>query len=760
MTMASIGKIARRTFLLGTAAVAGGVAFGYYSYRKPFANPLKDELAEGEATFNPYIKIGSDNRITIIAPRAEMGQGSYTTLIALVCEELDVSLDQVVIEHGPSAPAYYNAAAMREGAPFPRFDESFLAESLRGTMGVVAKFVALQFTGGSTSMIDGFDRMRQAGAAARETLKQAAGRRLGVGVGSLTTKDGIITDTASGRVLYYGEVALEAAELVPPSDIALRERKDWKLLGKPQPRKDMLAKVTGAPIYGVDVDLPDILYGTVRMNPSPGGRMKTFDAAAALAMPGVKKVVAIDSPYGHGIGVIADNTWRAFKAAEAVTIEWEKGPIPPSSADMQALLTEALKGSDSFSLRTLGDPDLVFADAPHDSIVEAEYDAPFLSHAAMEPMNATARLKDGLLEVWAPNQGPTLIDTVGSRITGLPKEKIRVHTTFLGGGFGRRIEPDFSDYAIRLALEAEGRPVKVTWTREEDMTHGPYRPVAKARYKAVLGEKGVPRALAGSVASPSVMESAIGRYYPDIPMGGPDNALIDGAFNQPYGIENYRIDGRKVPLAVPVGFWRSVGNSYNVFMHESFIDEIAHAGGRDPLDLRRDLMADFPVARTVVEKAADMAGWGTPARPGHARGLAFSLSFGTWVAEVVEVSDRNGAIHIENVWCAADPGLVLDPLNFKAQMMSGIVFGLSAAIGQQITFADGVVEQSNFHDHDALRIDRCPRIEVELLENSTHMGGAGEPGTPPSMPALGNAIFALTGKRLRRLPFANEIEFA
>jgi len=292
------------------------------------------------------------------------------------------------------------------------------------------------------------------------------------------------------------------------------------------------------------------------------------------------------------------------------------------------------------------------------------------------------------------------------------------------------------------------------------MTHGPYRPVAKGRYKAVLGDDSLPRAMTGSIAAPSVVASAVGRYFPDVPIGGPDNALIDGGYNQPYGVENYRIDGRKAPIAVPVGFWRSVGYSYNSFMHESFIDEIAHAGGKDPLDLRRALMKDYPTALGVVEKVASMAGWSTPPQPGRARGIAFALSFGTWVAQIVEVSESEGAIRIDKVWCAADPGTVLDPANFKAQMMSGIVYGLSAAVGQQITFADGAVEQSNFHDYDALRMNQCPAIEVELLENAQRMGGAGEPGTPPSMPALGNAIFALTGKRLRALPFSREVNFA
>ncbi|HLP68806.1 MAG TPA: molybdopterin cofactor-binding domain-containing protein [Rhizobium sp.] len=758
--MGTIGKITRRTLLVGAAAVAGGVAFGYYQYKRPYPNPLSDGLGEDEVAFNPYVKIGIDNRISIIAPRAEMGQGVYTTLAALVAEELDVTVEQVAIEHGPASPAYFNEAAFRDGAPFPQFDDGFLAESLRDIMGVVAKFAGLQFTGGSTSMVDSFEKMRLAGAAAREMLKAAAAAKLGVPRESLTTAEGFVSDPKSGKHFAYGTLAHDAAKLDPPSDVVLRDRSQWKILGKSQPRQDMVGKVTGAPMFGIDVSLPDMFYGTVRMNPRPGARMKRFDAKAALGMAGVHKVIEIDSPYGHGIGVITDNTWRAFKAAESVEIEWESGPGPASSADVDTALGAALDGTDSFSLRTVGDPDLVFADASREKVIEAAYQVPFLSHAAMEPMNATARIHDGTVDVWAPNQSPSLVKIVASRVTGAPEDHIAVHTTFLGGGFGRRIEPDFSDYALRLAKEADGMPVKVTWTREEDISHGPYRPAAMGRYKAVLDDDGLPKALVGSVAAPSVVASTLGRYFPDLPTGGPDSTLVDGAYNQPYGIANYRVDGRKVDIAVPVGFWRSVGFSYNTFMHESFIDEIAQAGGNDPLELRRKLMRDYPVALSVLEKVASMSGWGTAPEPGKARGLAFALSFGTWVAQVVEVSETAGSIRIERVWCVADPGIVLDPLNFKAQMMSGIVFGLSAAAGQQITFADGVVEQSNFHDYDALRMNQCPVIEVELLENAPRLGGAGEPGTPPSMPALGNAIFALTGKRLRRLPFSEEVTFA
>ena len=744
---------------MGAAAVAGGVAFGYYEYRKPYPNPLKKGLASGEGTFNPYVKIASDNTVTIITGRAEMGQGVFTTLAALVAEELDVALEKVKIEHGPASPAYYNATALAEGAPFPLFEKGMVADSVRSLMGVVGKFLALQLTGGSTSTADAYEKMRLAGATAREMLKSAAAQKLGVSAASLKTENGVVTDPASGKTLTYGELASAAANVDPPSDVPLRDRGQWKILGKPQRRRDMPAKVTGKPIFGIDTHVEGMVYATVRMNPQPGGGVGKLDITDAMKMRGVKKIIALDSPYGKGFAVIADNTWRAFKAADAVKVEWENGPNPRTSDEIAGILDKTLAGTDSFALRTIGDPDKAFADAPREKIIEATYDAPYLSHAAMEPMNASARFKDGVLDVWSPNQSPTVVQIVAKRITGLADDKINVHTTFLGGGFGRRAEPDFSDYAIRVAMETDGAPVKVTWTREEDITHGPYRPVARAHYRARMGDDGMPVALTGAVASPSPMVSAVGRIMPGLPMGGPDNSIIDGAFNQPYSIPNYRISGYKAPIAIPVGFWRSVGCSYNAFMHESFIDELAHAGKHDPLEFRRKLMADYPVATALLDKVAAMSDWKNAPGPGRARGVALTIAFGTWVAEVVQVVQEGSSIRVENVWCAADPGLAVDPLNFKAQMMSGIIYGLSAAIGQAITFAGGAPEQSQFSDYDAMRMNQCPQINVEILENSGHLGGAGEPGTPPVMPALANAIFALNGQRIRALPLNKTVSF-
>ncbi|RUW69949.1 MULTISPECIES: xanthine dehydrogenase family protein molybdopterin-binding subunit [unclassified Mesorhizobium] len=757
--MASIGKIARRTFLIGAAAVAGGVGVGYYYYRKPFANPLEDDLGKGEATFNPYVKIGADNTITIVAPRAEMGQGVSTTLAAMVAEELDVGLDQVKVEHGPASYAYYNAAILQEGGPFAFFDESMTAEAVRSGLGVVGKLLALQGTGGSSSMRDGFDKMRQAGAAARQMLIAAAAQKLGVSAGELETASGTVLHKASGKSVTYGEVAASASAMPPPAEVRLKDRVDWKLLGKPQKRVDMLAKVTGAPIFGIDVRLPEMLYGTVKMSPRFWSKPVSADLSKAEKMPGVVKIVPIETSYGHGFGVIAENTWAAFRAAEAIEAKWADPEYPLDSAAIDAALKQALttKGS---ALRNDGDVDTAFADAPREKIVEADYAVPYLAHATMEPMNATARLKDGALDIWCGNQAPTLVRQLCANAVGIEQDKVTVHTTFLGGGFGRRVEMDYALCAALMAKEAGGRPVKVTWTREEDMRHDAYRPAAIGRFQARLGDDGLPVAVDMKVSSPSMIASTLRRLFPSLSAMGPDKTIVDGAYDQPYTIPNYRVSGIAAPVSIPVGSWRSVGSSINGFFHEGFMDEIAAAGKTDPVELRKKLMAAYPSALKVVEAVAGMAKWGEALPAGKAKGMAFTLSFGSWVGEIVQVADTPAGIRIEKVWIAADVGTALDPDIIKAQLISGAIYGLSAAMGQEITFADGMVEQSNFHDFDAMRIFQTPVFEVAVLENFHKMGGVGEVGTPPAAPALANAIFALTGKRIRRLPLSKEVTFA
>ena len=757
--MASLGKITRRTLLFGAAAVAGGAAFGYWYVATPYPNPLEGDLAKGEATFNPYVKIGTDNTITVIAPRAEMGQGISTTLAAMVAEELDVPLEALKVEHGPASWAYYNSAMIEEGGPFAFYDESVTAEIMRSVMGGVSKIFGLQGTGGSASTRDGFVKMRQAGAAARLMLVAAAATKLQVPAAELETAGATILHKASGRSLTYGEVALDAAKLSPPADPPLKDKSAWTLLGKPQKRIDMLAKVTGAPIFGMDVTLPDMLFGTVKLSPRFWAKPVKADLTAAEKVPGVIKIVPLATNYGHGFGIVAENTWAAFKAADAIEAEWDAPEYPPDSAAIAKVLTDALSSPDGSAMRDDGDVDTAFADAPAERLVEAEYWVPYLAHAPMEPMNATARLKDGVLDLWAGNQAPTITRRLCAIALGLGEDKVNIHTPSLGGGFGRRVEADFSLCAALMAGETDGRPIKVIWTREQDMRQDAYRPAAAGKFQARLGDDGMPVALDMKISSPSIIASTLRRLFPSMSPLGPDKTIVDGAYNQPYTIPNYRVTGIAAPVTIPVGSWRSVGSSFNGFFHECFMDEIAVAGKTDPVELRKKLMADYPAAVKVVEKVAAMAKWGEPLPAGKARGIAFCLSFGSWVGEVVQVVQTPSGIRIEKVWIAADVGTALDPGIIEAQLISGAIYGLSAATGQEITFADGMVEQSNFHDFDAMRINQCPEFEVAVLENFHKMGGVGEIGTPPAAPALANAIFALTGKRIRSLPLGKEISF-
>jgi isoquinoline 1-oxidoreductase beta subunit len=758
--MSRLGTITRRTLLIGGAAIAGGLAVGYYSYSRPWPNPLKRDLGEDEVTFNPYVKVGPDNTITIIAPRAEMGQGVSTTLAALVAEELDVELDAVQVEHGPTSSAYYNAAALEESVPFAFFDDSTMAEMMRDTVGVAGVMAGVQATGGSSSIRDGFHKMRKAGAAARIMLTAAAARRLDVPASEITTAGAVLTHAASGRMLAYGEVAADAVAEDVPTDPPLRDRSEWRLLGKPQQRVDLMDKVTGAAIFGIDVRQPDMLYGTVKMSPRLGARPVRSDISKAEAVPGVVKIVPLDTSHGGGFGIIAENSWAAFRAADAIEAEWGEAPYPADSATIDRMLRDRLASGSGSDFRSDGDVEAALADAPRERLVEAEYAYPYLAHATMEPMNTTARFRDGKLDMWSPNQMPSLTRWLCADIAGIAQDNVNLVVTSMGGGFGRRLEVDFAIYATLIAMEADGRPVNVVWSREEDTRHGFFRPAARGHFRARLGDDGYPAAVDLRIAAPSVTADTVGRVLPWMPMAMPDKIIVDGAWDQPYTIPNYRVTGVQADIGVPVASWRSVGASGNGFFHECFMDELAVAGGVDPIEMRRKLMADHPTAVGVIEKVAEMSNWGEDLPAGKAKGVAFTLAFGGWVAQVVQVADTPRGVRIEKVWAAADIGLALDPGIVEAQVVSAAIYGLSAAMGQEITFADGMVEQSNFHDYDAMRMNQCPEFEVAILENSPKMGGVGEIGTPGAAPALANAIHALTGKRIRSLPLSREVNFA
>ena len=724
--MSKLGKIARRTFLFGTVAIVGGVAFGAYKVNQDYPNPFEGD--PDKITLNPFLFVDQTG-ITLIAPRAEMGQGTHTTWAALIAEELDVDLDQVNVIHGPAAKAYYNSALMEAALPFLDYKVEGFQHGMRSFVGDISKLLGTQMTGGSTAMKDGFDRMREIGASARETFKQAAAERWGLKRSELVTARGVVT-APDGSSLSYEELAEEAARIDPPR-VELRPRSEWRLLGKTQPRVDMLGKATGTAEFGADVRLDGMKFATVRMNPRRTG-MKQFDATAAETMPGVEKIVDL----GDGIAVIASNTWLAMQAANAVEIEWEKAEY--ADTDVQfAQLKATFADEPNATPRDEGDVEQKF----DGTLVQAEYNVPALAHATMEPMNATALYTADSLTVWSGNQAPGSVQSACANVVGLDPENVEVITPYLGGGFGRRAETDFSVMAAKVAKAMPGVPVKTTWSREEDMRHDKYRPPALARFKGVVKD-GQAVMLDGQLASQTVL-----------PIPGPNRENVTGSFDQPYGIPNYRMRGYLADLGLPVGFWRSVGASSNGFVFDSFIDEMAHAAGRDPLEFRLELIRrEHEPSAKLLETVREMSGWTGQTLEGIGRGVAFTYSFGTPVAEAIEVQDTGSGIKITNCWIAVDPGIALDPGNIEAQMVGGAIYGLSAAAYGEITFADGEVEQFNFPDYDALRMHTAPNFEVRILENNRYMGGIGEPGTPPAAPALANALFDLTGIRARELP--------
>lgn len=735
--MASIKKIARRTFLFGTAAIAGGVAFGYYAINKDVPNPL--QTADGETTLNPYIIINQDG-VTVIAPRAEMGQGVHTTLAALVAEEMDLDWDTIRVIHGPPAQAYYNSVLLGLALPFHHYADGGFKTGLREEIGKAGKLLNLQVTGGSSSTRDAFTKMRQAGANARETLKLAAGGRWGVDPRTLTTEMGHVV-TPNGDKLAYTDIAAAAADLTPPS-VALRPASEWKLLGKALPRTDMVGKSTGTAQYASDVQLDGMKFATVRMNPKRTG-MVSFDASTAETMAGVDRVLDL----GTGIGVVASNTWLAIQAAEAVDIVWEKATYPETTEGLMDAIIASLDDAPNATTRDDGD-----VDATIDGIeVTADYQMPWLAHATMEPMNATALYDGDTLTIWAGNQAPILVQEKCAKVVGLPVEQVTVHTTLMGGGFGRRSETDFSVQAAQIAKEYPGTPIKMMWSREEDMRQDFYRPAAAATFRGVVKD-GAPVLVAGKIAAPSVTKQS-GLRLAGMEAPGPDRGHLEGAADQPYAIPNLRISGHLTPIDVPIGFWRSVGASFNGFFFDSFMDEMAHAAGADPLAFRlAAAQKEHAPSAAVLAKVRDMSGWTGQTPDGVGRGVGFTYSFGTPVAQVIEVVDEGGDIRMTKCWIACDVGTALDPGIIETQMTSGAIYGLSAAAQGEITFADGEVQQWNFPDYEPLRMHNTPRFEVAILESGHGIGGVGEPGTPPSMPALGNALFDLTGTRARSLP--------
>ena len=746
-------KPSRRTFLIAGALLGGGLFVGSIAYalrdRDRLARVPAFRKNDKEFALNAWVKILPDGSVVVAVPHQEMGQGIHTGLATLLAEELDADWSRVRVEESPLDKVYGNYVMLGEGLPVSPEDKGLMATTLRWVAFKIGEGLGLLATGGSTSMRNAWEPMRLAGASARELLVATAARKWGVPAAECLTQSGAVMHPGSGRRFAYGDLASEAAQLPPPAQPRLKEAKDYRLIGKLLPRLDAPAKVYGAAQFGIDVRLPDMLYAAIAHCPVIGGTLKGYDEAKIKALAGVKAVV----PLGNALAVVADSWWRARQALAQLPVQWEEGGN--AQLDNKAIYGQYVRDMETGATTEYRSEGEIWpAMARSKQTVEAAYRVPFLAHATMEPMNCTALLKDGRCEVWAPNQSPTLVQMAAARSAGVDDDKVVVHSTLLGGGFGRRIETDFVTQAVSIAKALPGKPVKLLWSREEDMQHDMYRPAVIAKFRAGLDQAGQPLAWWNRITGPSVTRSFTDRT---LPSGGmdfpPDKANADGAAELPYAIPNLLVEHTLSKTPVPVGFWRSVGHSYNAFFTESFIDEVALAAKQDPYQFRRSLLAKQPRLLKVLETAATKANWGRPLGIGRGRGIALHASFRSVVAQVAEVSlESSGEVKVHRVVCAIDCGLAVNPDIVVAQMESAIVFGLTAALYGEITVNKGRVEQGNFPSYEMLRLAQSPQIEVHLVPSDAPLGGVGEPGTPPIAPAVANALFAASGRRFRSLP--------
>lgn len=747
--MGTLARITRRSFLVGSTAIAGGVAFGTYMVKAPHANPLAEGLGPDAASFNPWVKIDGDG-ITLVTPHADLGQGAVSVQAALIAEEMDLEFGQFEIDLGQPSPAYYNTAFAEEGAPFRSSDRSLTAETVRDLMGGVVKLIGVQGTGGSTTVPDSYDKLRMAGACARESLKAAAARQTGIAADRLTTRAGAV-HLPDGTAIAYTELASVAAGMPPVTGVSLRDPSQWRLLGKPMERIDILAKSTGTQAYGIDINVEGQVHAAVRVNPRKGGALRGYDAAVAETMPGVQKVVEIS----NGVAVIASNTWYAINAVNAIDCDWGPAPYPAEQADHWSALENSFT-DDLLDSEWRHDGDVPAALAKGGAILEAEYRAPYVAHQPLEPMNAIVRINDdGTAEVWTGHQMQRFLQQVVAGVAGIEAGQVIHHNSYSGGSFGHRLEFEHIRQATEIALRMKGTPVKLTLSREEDFAQDFPRQIGMARGRGRVSEGRIDT-LDLSICSPSVMRSQFGRIGQAA--FGPDSQIAAGAWNAEYAIPNFRMRAYNADELAPISSWRSVGASTNGFFAESFLDELIHAAGRDPLE-ERIALASVDHHRRTLEAVGEMSSWGGALPAGRGRGVALVESFGVPVAEVVEVTATPGGIRIDKVWVAADVGRVLDPVNFENLVQGGVVWGLGHAINSEITYADGMAQQTNYHDAEGMRLYQCPEIIVRGLENNPKIRGIGEPPVPPAAPALANAIFAATGQRLREMPFNKHIAF-
>jgi isoquinoline 1-oxidoreductase beta subunit len=713
--MNEISKVNRRDFLRAGVLVSGGLLLGV-CLSSPSQGGQARAAASGPSTLNAFIHIGTDGVVTLINNKSEMGQGVYTSLPMLVAEELECDWASIRVEAAPVDPVYNHT------------------------------MFGMQMTGGSTSIATEWERMRKMGAAAREMLLAAAADTWKVDKAGCHAERGTVVHS-SGQKLSYGQLAEKAATMPVPQDVPLKDPSTFTIIGKPRGRLDTPEKINGTAVFGIDVKVPGALTAMIVRCPVFGGKLKSFDAVKAKAVPGVREVVPIEA----GVAVIADGFWAARKGRAALDVTWDEGALAGlGSAGIREQFASLAKTPGAVA-RKEGEPEKVLATAAKQ--VSAEYEVPYLAHAMMEPLNCVVDLRPDSCEIWTGTQFQTVDRNAAAAVAGLRPEQVKIHTTFLGGGFGRRANPhsDFVTQAVQVA-RAIKKPVKVIWTRADDMKAGYYRPAFYDRMTAGIAADGSVIAWRHTIVGQSIMKGTA--FESALMKEGIDVTSVEGAATTPYEVPNLAVDLHSPDLGVPVQWWRSVGHSHTAFVVESFMDEVAHASGQDPYELRRKLLASHPRTRAVLELAAAKAGWGTPVPAGRARGIAVHESFGSYVAQVAEVSvSPAGEVRVHKVVCAVDCGRAVNPSTVEAQVESGIVFGLSAALYGAITLKNGRVEQSNFHDYPVLRIDAMPVVDVHIVPSSEAPSGIGEPGVPPIAPAVANALFAATGKRLRQLPF-------
>lgn len=753
----------RRALLLGLTAGAGALLVGWAALPQRSRVGLASLMqpGEGDVALNGWIKILPDGSVVLAMPRSEMGQGVHTALPQLAAEELDVPLSSVRIEQAGWDSVYGNVAMLVANLPFhpseaEQEDGFGRVKAGHWIVGKLAREIGINATGGSSSVADAWEVVRVAAATARASLLGAASLQWKLPVEDLRVENGVVSHP-SGRSLTYGELARTAAA-TPPGSVKLKERAEWRVIGKPAPRLDVPAKVDGTARFGIDVRLPGMRYAAVRLSPQFGGAPGRVDARAALALPGVERIVMLPAYAGSaaGFAVIARSYWQARQAVEAVQVDWRRpGGVAADSKGITGALEAAVRDGEGHTFYARGKP----AEWPAGGrTVEAWYSAPYLAHATLEPMNATARFEEGRVEVWAPTQVPQMCRAAAARVAGVPVEKVDLHVTLLGGGFGRRLEVDYVAQAVRVAMDVPGVPVQLVWSREEDMQHDFYRPAQVARLRAVIDARGAPLGLqiksAGDAIAPRWME----RGMPAVagPVDLPDKTASEGLFDQPYAFAHQRIEHVPTRSGVPVGLWRSVGHSHNAFFLESFLDEIAAELRLDAVELRRRLLRTSRRHLAVLDLAAERAGWGLrPLAAGRARGVALHESFGSVVAQIAEVSVEGGKARVHRVVCAIDCGTVVNPQIVAQQMEGAVIYGLTAALHGRIDITDGVVQQRNFPDYPMLTLAQAPQVETWIVPSDRSPSGVGEPGVPPVAPAVANALFALTGKRYRSLPFGD-----